>query len=271
MSFQPALPLSGLAGWRFLERTLDTQQAAFAEAPALARDADHFRARIGEIDTAEALVADRRLLTVALGAFGLQQDIDSRFFVRKILEDGTARPDALANRLADKRYADFARAFAFDAPQGPATQRPGFGQEVAARFERQSFEAAVGEQDESLRLALNADRELAALAAAPGTERTKWFRIMGTPPLRRVVETALGLPESFGAQDIDKQIETFQARSDRMIGTRDVSALADAETRDALIQRFLFQDQIARAPAAAAPGSVALTLLQNAARGPSLF
>ncbi|KPQ22493.1 MAG: Protein of unknown function (DUF1217) [Rhodobacteraceae bacterium HLUCCA24] len=254
MSFQPALPLSGLAGWRFLQRTLPVQQEAFAKAPGLARDADHFRARIGGIESAEALVADRRLLTVALGAFGLQDDLANRFFIRRILEDGTTRDDALANRLADKRYAEFSSAFGFGGSGPPATQRPGFAETIIARFERQSFEIAVGAQDEAMRLALYAERDLAAAAAADGSARTKWFRVMGTPPLRQVVETALGLPSSFGQQDLDRQIEVFRDRTERLVGFADVEGFADPAARETLIRRFLLQSEMAAAPTTAPGG-----------------
>ena len=36
MSFQPTIPLAGIAGWRFLERTQAAQQAAFEKGPELA-------------------------------------------------------------------------------------------------------------------------------------------------------------------------------------------------------------------------------------------
>jgi len=106
VTFQPVVPLGGLGGWTFLTRTLDAQQAAFRDAPALSRDVDHFRERIASVRDAQTLVADRQLLRVALGAFGLDDDIDNRFFIRRVLEDGSADPAALGNRLADKRYLD---------------------------------------------------------------------------------------------------------------------------------------------------------------------
>ena len=42
--------------------------------------------------SAADLVADRRLLKVALGAFGLEGEIDKKAFIRKVLEEGTDRP-----------------------------------------------------------------------------------------------------------------------------------------------------------------------------------
>ena len=89
MSYSPILPVSGYGGWAFLKRTMATQTAAFNASGELKRDEDYFRARIGKINSAEELVADRRLLKVALGAFGLDADINSKAFVQNVLEDGT--------------------------------------------------------------------------------------------------------------------------------------------------------------------------------------
>lgn len=74
MSFQPLLPLTGYAGWQFLQSTLETQQARFAENPENARDREYFKENIGKITSAEDLVSDYRLLRVALGAYGLSDD-----------------------------------------------------------------------------------------------------------------------------------------------------------------------------------------------------
>ena len=98
MSFVPVLPVGGYGGWAILKRTKAAQLAAFAASPALRREADHARATLASVPSAEALVSDRRLLGVALGAFGLEADIDARAFVRKVLESPTSDPRALANR-----------------------------------------------------------------------------------------------------------------------------------------------------------------------------
>ena len=103
MSFQPVIPLTGYLGWRFLERTSDAQQDIFAKSQPVQRATDHFREKIGKVNSAADLVNDRQLLSVALGAFGLDADINNRAFIQKVLEDGTLSQDALANRLADNR------------------------------------------------------------------------------------------------------------------------------------------------------------------------
>ncbi|MCZ7674952.1 MAG: DUF1217 domain-containing protein [Roseovarius sp.] len=264
--FRPVLPLAGLPGWNLLNRTLDTQRAAFDAAPETVRDTDYFEARIGTVKTAEDLVADRRLLRVALGAFGLQEDIDSRFLIRKVLEGGTDNPDALANRLSDDRYRQLSAAFGFgDDAAGPRTSEAGFGAGITARFRARSFEVAVGEQDQSLRLAMNAARDLADLGADDATDDTRWFRILGTLPLRDVFETAFGLPDGVGQLDLDRQLDIFKQAAREKLGIESLDAFTEAGARDRLIETFLLRDQL-KAGGSLSPQAIALTLLQ-AGRG----
>ena len=267
MSFQPIIPMSGLGGWAFLNATRDSQTEAFEQSPTISRDTDYFEAKIGDIDSAEALVSDRRLLRVALGAFGLQEDLDNRFLIRRILEGGVQAEDALANKLADARYKALAEAFGFGDGDIPATQRAGFGAEIAAKYREISFEVAVGDQDESLRLAMNAGRELSSMAQEdPESDDALWFRIMGTPPLRKVFEVALGLPASFAQLDLDRQLDIFRDRSERQLDIARLSDLADPERLDGLIERYLLRDQVAGMQAQSS-NAIALALLQQRPRG----
>ncbi|MBZ0122524.1 MAG: DUF1217 domain-containing protein [Roseovarius sp.] len=266
MMFRPVLPLAGLPGWNLLNRTLDTQRAAFDAAPEIQRDTDYFEARIGSVRTAEELVADRRLLRVALGAFGLQDDIDSRYLIRKVLEGGTESPDALANRLSDDRYRQLSAAFGLGGGSAaPRSAGAGFGADIAARFRERSFEVAVGEQDQSLRLAMNAARDLTDLGTDDASDDTRWYRILGTPPLRSVFETALGLPDGIVQMDIDRQLDIFRQAARDRLGIDSLDAFADAQARDRLVETYLLRDQI-KAGGSLSPQGIALTLLQ-AGRG----
>lgn len=264
MSFQPIVPLGGLAGWSFLTRTQESQSAAFGSGARITRDTAYFEDRIAGIDSAEALVSDRRLLRVALGAFGLQDDLDSKAFIREILEGGTQKSGALATRLTDSRYREFADAFGFGNAGGARTGSDGFGAEITARFRTRQFEIAIGNQDQSMRLALTAERELPAIATSSGSENTRWLRIMGNPPLREVFERALGLPDGFGQLDLDRQVEVFSDRAARQLGLGSLDDLSGADMRESIIQRYLLREQVADFSAVSG-GSVALTLLQSSA------
>ncbi|MEM8538510.1 MAG: DUF1217 domain-containing protein [Pseudomonadota bacterium] len=261
MSFQPVVPLTGYTGWRFLDRTLDNQQAAFNQSQPIARATDYFRANIGNVQTAADLVNDRQLLSVALGAFGLDEDINNRFFIQQILEGGTIDDDALANRLADNRYADFSRAFGFGDRTLPRTQLSAFPDEIINRYTDQQFARAVGEQNNDLRLALNVGDGITDIVDRASTNTGQWFSIMGNAPLREVFQTALGLPRSIASVDLDQQREIFEDRARSVLGTDQVADLTDPAQQERLIQLFLVRAEAAQISANSGP-NVALTLLQ---------
>ncbi len=262
MSFRPAIPFDGLAGWAFLKRTAAAQRAAFDASPMLARDEAYFRAKIGQVMTADDLVADRRLLGVALGAFGLDADIGNKAFIRKVLADGTLREGALSNRLADKQYRAFSAAFGFGDYPTPNTVGAGFADKLVAAWKERRFEGAVGEQSNALRLAMNAGRELPALAARPISDEAKWLTVLGNRPLRELFQTAFNLPPQFVSLDLDRQVEVLRSRSAAAFGTSELKSFAEPAAMERLTRRFLAMGQIAAAASPAAPASAALTLLQ---------
>lgn len=261
--YQPVLISSGLVGWQFLQRTYDQQLSAFSESTLLKRNTDHFAEKIASVTTAEDLVSDRQLLTVALGAFGLSDDIDNKFFVQKMLSDGTTADDALANRFTDSRYREFSEAFGLGPGEIRGALKPGFVDDIIAKFQANSFEVETGNQDETMRIALYAERTLPDVVQSEGSDASKWFSIMGQPPLRSLFETALGLPDAFGQVDIDQQLKVFQERSERILGVSDPAEFADEETLDRLVTTYLARSQLESFGTGASGASIALTLLTS--------
>lgn len=267
MTYQPVIPGGGNLGWTFLKQTRESQQAAFDSSTTIQNNSDYFRENIAEVSSAEELVSDRRLLSVALGAFGLDDDINNSFFVQKVLEEGSIDPESFANRLADKRYLAMAEAFAFDLSPANTALRD-FPDEILESYKVRQFEIAVGEQNQDLRLALDAEREIAELAKQEYEEDTAWFMIMGNPALREVFEFALGLPSELAAVDIDQQLEIFRDKSDRLFGVTNPAEFVDPELQEKLVRNFLFRSELDAASSATSRGTVALSLLQSQ---PSLF
>lgn len=264
MSFQPILPISGFAGWRFLERTIDNQKAAFNESVTVKSAAENFREKIGNVTSAEDLVNDRRLLDVALGAFDLSDDINNKYFIQKVLEDGTLDDDALGNRLSDKRYLELSKAFGFGDFDTPNTVLSTFADDIIQRYEDKSFEVAVGNVDSDLRLALNLSTSLDDIVDSTDNENAQWFSVMGSPPMRRVFEVALGLPSSIGAIDLDQQLKVFKESAERLFDTDKVAELNNPEKEEEIIRLFLLRSQV-QSSTAISGGSIAVTLLSQIA------
>jgi len=263
VTYTPVIPVSGYAGWAFLKRTLAKQTDTYAKSPELLRDEDYFRANIGKVTTAADLVKDRRLLKVALGAYGLDADINNKAFIQKVLEGGTLTAGTLANRLADKQYLKMTAAFGFGDYTIPGTALSDFPDKILAAYKSRGFEAAVGDADGDLRLALNAQRELATLSASTASEDTKWYTILGNMALKQVFTKALGLPGSIGAIDLDQQLQAFKDKAAALFGTNTISQFTDAAKAETVIRRFLVRSQAEAMASTIGPGAAALTMLQQ--------
>ena len=265
MSFVPVIPFQGQAGWAFLQRTRDAQQTAFEAQPRIRRNIAEFEQKIASVKSAQDLVSDRNLLEVALGAFGLDGDINNRFLIEKVLSADTGDQTSLVNRFADKRYLALSRAFGFGEPGAIRTGDAGFADRIVEAYRTRQFEIAAGEVDPDMRLALGFNRDLSEIAARQTLSNdSKWFTVMASPPLRSVLESALGLPSSFGALDLDQQLGEFKSRSRQRFGTDDIAALSAPDTAAAIVDRFLLLAQIDSISTSGYSGaSVALALLQS--------
>ncbi|MEZ5892657.1 MAG: DUF1217 domain-containing protein [Parvularculaceae bacterium] len=262
MIYTPAIPLGGYLGWKVFDKTAARQFATFQNTPQVKRNIEYFREHIAEAATPEKLVKDRRLLEVALGAFGLEDEINKRALIRKVLEEGTDFSDAFANRMADPRWREFSKEFGYgNFSGGINVLSKTFQDKIADRYLERAFEVSVGEVDTDMRLAMNFRREIGAIANSSTVEDAGWFKIMGSPPLRSVMVAALGLPDTIGQADIDKQKELFERKADQIFGGKSPAVFKDpAKVEDAL-RRFFLQSEIKNGPSASTPGMAALTVL----------
>ncbi|MBL8561444.1 MAG: DUF1217 domain-containing protein [Gemmobacter sp.] len=265
MTYSVTLPLSGYAGWNFLKRTQEKQQALLSQNTVQQRDEAYFREKIGSIDTAEELVADRRLLGVALGAFGLESDINNKFFIRKVLESSALEPKSLANKLSDKRYKEMAEAFGFGTFATPNTKLSTFADDMLSKYRQQTFETSVGEANGSLRIALYAERSLPELAAKNQSQATKWYTVIGSEPLRTMFQTVFNLPTAFGTLDVDQQVVTLQKKAKAMFGSASVDQFSDPAAMQKLLRNYIVRAEIANgSTSSTSKGASALQILQSA-------
>ena len=267
MSYTPQVPLSGIAGWRVLQRTQASQQAAFENSADVKKDVAYFKEKIGSVTSVDDLMSDRRLLKVALGAFGLGGDISKKGFIRKVLEEGTEDSNAFAMRLTDTSYRKLASVFGFGDKSGVRTGTSGFATLITSAYQTRAFEVAVGESNDDMRLALNFKREIASLAAGEGGS---WYSILGSKPLRAVIEKAFNLPSSFAQIDIDQQRAVLMEKAKSVLGSDKLTVFQDAEVVEKVITRFLARSQIeSGATDTSSPAAAALAMLQGSSSGSS--
>lgn len=351
----------GLAGWKLLQTKTPADFKAFSKDPALLRDIAYLRQALPTKLTAQDLLADRRLQTMVLKAYGLDSQVGFDALIRKVLDSNPDDPNSVAGRMTDYRFRQIARDLNYGGiaiPEIPAvlssttlqteglmpgqsftsasgtlggiritevdldglTRRtdiaatlqaafrkadggrsdisvvalgvklvfsdargrgkgdlsfvsdpessarayllseskgsqlvPGSGgpkvadkatlDGLVAKFTQARFEEALGESSDSLRRAVYAKRLLPQI--------TSWFNVIADRNLATVVQSALGLPSSFGQIDVDRQKAILEKRMD-------IKDFQDPAKLGKLIERYVAKSSVDEARALASSGAGAL-------------
>jgi Protein of unknown function (DUF1217) len=86
--------------------------------------------------------------------------------------------------------------------------------------------------------------------------------VLGSPPLRKVFETALRLPASIGTIDIDRQLAVFKSRAEGKFGSSDLAQFKDPAKLESLMRSFLLASEQTTYSNATQPAARALQMLQ---------
>ena len=263
MTYQPVIPLPGLGGWNFLQATYDRQFETFSNSFQIKDDAEYLKEKLSQRPAIEDFLSDPRLRRITLTAFGLNGEEWKVGFHRKVLEEKQDPESTFLQRLNNPQYTRFADALS--PIDGELVLSSDQIDQIAARYKAESFELAVGEQNNSMRLSLNYQSEIAEIATDGSTDETIIFRILGDVPIRSVLETALSIPSDIGQLDLDRQADYFQDRLRSQFNISSLQELKNPEVVEKMIARYQAIDGINQNSATLSSASTALTLLQNAA------
>ena len=179
-----------------VSQNLSRYQAMTAAEPAVKTATAYYEANIGSVNSIQDLVGNYRLLSYALDAFGLGDQINAKGLITKVLEGGVSNPKSLANTLGDPRWKAFAAAFNFvDSAATPPSSASAVATTTGDYLEQQ-LESDQGAQDVGVQLALYFQR------VAPTV--TSEYGILADPNLLQVAATIMGLPPS-AAGDLQPQ------------------------------------------------------------------
>ena len=99
--------------YQIITRDMSKSMQRVENQPLVKRDTEYFLENIGKVKTAEEFVDNYRLFNYAMKAFGLQDMAYAKAFMLKALNEGVSDPESFANKMTDKRYAEFVSAFNF--------------------------------------------------------------------------------------------------------------------------------------------------------------
>lgn len=261
--FQPVIPLTGNNGWKFLQSTYDRQLQSYSNSPQIKADRAYLVEKFSRPVELDAFLKDTRLLRVAMTSFDLGGEEWKRGFISKALNEAADPESNFLARLNNPQYTAFAKAFA--PVDGKITLDPEALEKIAESFASASFETAVGEVDESMRLALNYQSDISRVVGEGSTETAILYRILGDVPVRTVLETATGLPADLRKLPVEKQAEMLKAGLQKRFGINDVRTLSSDGVVEKVIQRFHAMESISNGASTVSSASNALTLLNGGA------
>jgi len=105
--------LTTLASYRLVTSNLERTLSNTAKQAQVARDTSYYLENISKVKTVDDFISDTRLFKYAMKAFGLEEMDYAKAFMRKVLESDLNDSASFVNKLADKRYLEFAKAFRF--------------------------------------------------------------------------------------------------------------------------------------------------------------
>lgn len=193
-----------LVAHNVLNRDMDRYKSMFQEDPQVKREIEYVKANIGKIESLDDLLDDYRIFRFTLSAFGLEDQQYARAMMRKVIDEGTGSPTDFANQLLDTRYREMSEFIRYDYERLGRLKDPAWVDSLVDKYVTNEFEKAVGESNESLRMAMYFERK------AP--KMTSWYQIMGDKALYQVALKMVGLPSEAAQMDVDKQVEIFKKK-----------------------------------------------------------
>ena len=231
---------------RFLSGTEKKTAKAAAE-----KEAEHYTDKLGKISTRKELLADRRLIDVALVARGIDPKKVTNDYIRKIFESDLGDPKSFANTEKDYRFAEIAASYNFDRKgnvirtSSEVIQTAGGILETTNLYLRQTIESTQGEENAGVRLALYFERKVADITSA--------YDILSDNALSEVFRTVFSLPDEVAAMDVDQQAKLV----DKYMK---LSELKNPDKLAAMLRRFTVMYDLKNN----STGSLAATLLSGA-------
>jgi hypothetical protein len=197
--------LGAQAALAVVDRQGGALQARFAARRDNAAEAAAFRERTPRLADADALLKDRRALTMVLEAFQLESEIGKRAIIRRMLTEDPTAEGSLASRMSDPRWREFAATFGPRRDGKPLDDTALVGR-LLDRAMTNRFEKAMGEANPGLREALYFRRMASSATTVPA--------LMADRALLEVARGSAGLPQQFGLLSFEQQRDLIKRRVD---------------------------------------------------------
>jgi hypothetical protein len=174
-----------------IQNNLARYQKMVASEPAVKTATEYYAANIGNVKSISDLVGNYRLLSYALTAYGLGDQVNNKALITKVLQggvtnaDGSTNTKALANTLANANWAKFAKAFDFVGSGVSSITSSSAVATTETAYTEQTLETQQGKQDVGVQLALYFQRVAPTIKSA--------YSVLGDKNLLEAFQTIYGI------------------------------------------------------------------------------
>ncbi|RWX76990.1 DUF1217 domain-containing protein [Neorhizobium lilium] len=187
--------LSTYTSYLIVNRDMKASLERVASQGTVANDTKYYEENIGKVKSVEDFLGDYRLYSYAMKAHGLGEMTYAKAYMRKVLDSDLTDSSSFANRLSDKRYAEFAAAFNFGS--GTKTAQTSVQENDVVQAYKDSFSK---EED-------NIKSEVAYYNNAIGSV-TSVDQLVSNSRLKTYVLDAFGLDTTYTSSSYLKQVLT---------------------------------------------------------------
>jgi uncharacterized protein DUF1217 len=233
--------VSTYASYNSVVRNLQQSLTRVAQQPEVARNAAYYKDNIGKVKTVDDFLENDRLYQYAMKAYGLEDMIYAKAFMKKVLASDLLDANSFANKLTDKRFRDFATAFSFTGPDAPTAQSSTQTDDMIGLYtttvqnrvdaidaDTSYYNAVIGTVKNVDQL-LNDDRLRTYVFSAFGIDDSNWSR----DAIRNVLSSDTSDPNSYVNTVLAPQRDALSDSLDQ--------AKADASDANAKIAQYLSQ------------------------------
>jgi hypothetical protein len=224
-----------------VSQNLARYQAMTAAEPAVKSATAYYDANIGNVTSIKDFVGNYRLLSYALNAYGLGDQINNTALITQVLQGGVSDSKSLANTLSNSNWKAFATAFDFVGSGAASVSSASAVQTTTSDYVEQQLESDQGNQDVGVQLALYFQR----VAPTVTTE----YGILADKNLLQVAETVFDLPLATTLTGIDNQANSLST-------AMPLSELQDPKKLQQLVERFTAEYDSKYGPASGSTSSL---------------
>lgn len=196
-----------LALYQSLERTdPKTALTKFRSTATVERDVKAFKEQVANVKTTEDLFKNRRLMSFVLTGYGLETELNSMGRIKAVMMSDLTKPTSVANILKDRRYREIAGDLQMFKTGLDTLKKSATVDKLVDRYVSAQYELTISKDAPALREARYFAKNIGKV--------TNVYEILGDIVLRKVVTTALGLPEQIAIQPVETQAELVKNRLD---------------------------------------------------------